>query len=741
MKKTLVLLFLIALPVLLFPQEKRLALVIGNGDYNLGSLKNPENDARSMEKALTEIGFKVLKYENLRQKELAKAIDEFGNLLQDYDVGLFFYAGHGIQAKGFNYLMPVDAELATESDIEFNCVRADRVLGKMEDAKNRVNMIILDACRNNPFEEIWTRSARGRGLATMSAPAGSLIAYATSPGKTASDGDGDNGLFTSGLLAYMNEPGITAIQMFQKVTAHVLLESRGIQLPWVSTSMTGDFFLVPGSGKSDPGIDISGIIGKLSDPDIDSEDSGNKEISLAILPFTNLTGTTEQDYLVKGQHDALYTELCKLSQVKPIRVVGGRTAAAMNINRQSIPDIAREINVDYIVEGSVMSFNDSILIQLRLIKVFPQEKPVMAVSYESNLRNIMKLHSNIAGQISQKINLELTPQNLAVLPRSKEINPDAYKAYLRGMYEITKYTPEDKENGLKLLHEAVALDPGEAFAYVGLALGYLEIAHSPMDTGDALGKAEAAVNTALRIDSTLTELYAALAEVYLYYTWDFEKAEKYFKIALDRNPNLALAHYHYSWALYLFGDMKGAIEEHILAQKYDPFNPLHTGWLGSLYCFDGQYEKAIETSFECEKIMKDYPPTWYTLGMTYLATGKNDEAIDAFKKLVEIYPTWTWSLGYAYSELGMMDEAKEVLDDLEKEEINPWNAWSRLVLNTALGNYDEAYKWLDHKPAHAFIPWAAVMPELNKLHDQPRFKDWVKKLNLPSSNPSPSMRR
>lgn len=731
MKRLVIILIISLCTVSVYAKERRLALVIGNGLYQKGVLANPENDARAIETALKGLGFEVRKYENLNQKELAKAIDDFGNLLKNYDVGLFFYAGHGLQSKGFNYLMPVDAELATESDIEYNCVRADRVLGKMEDANTRVNIIILDACRDNPFEQIWTRTARGRGLATMSAPAGSLIAYATSPGKTASDGTGDNGLFTSGLLSYMNEPGITAIQMFQKVTAHVLLESQGIQLPWVSTSMTGDFFLVPGSGIPDPGLDTTDMIGKLTQTPINSEDAEKEEISLAILPFANLTGNTDQEYLVRGQHDALYTELCKLSQVKPIRVVGGRTAAAMNSNRLSIPDIAREINVDYIVEGSVMSYNDSILIHLRLIKVFPEEKPVMAVSYESNLRNIMKLHNNIAGQISQKINLELTPQNLVLLPRSKEINPDAYKAYLRGMYEITKYTPEDKENGLKLLHEAVAMDPGEAFAYVGLALGYLEIAHSPMDTGDALGKAEAAVNMAIRIDSTLTELYAALAEVYLYYTWEFEKAEKYFKIALGKNPNLALAHYHYSWALYLFGDMEGAIEEHILAQKYDPFNPLHTGWLGTLYCFDGQYEKAIETSFECEKIMKDYPPTWYTLGMTYLAMGRNDEAIDAFKKLIDIYPIWTWSLGYAYAELGRMDEAKKVLEELEKNEVNPWNAWARAVLNTALGNFDEAYKWMDHKPAHAFVPWVAVMPEFNKLHDQPRFEDWVKKLNLP----------
>lgn len=411
--------------------------------------------------------------------------------------------------------------------------------------------------------------------------------------------------------------------------------------------------------------------------------------------------------------------------------MGGRTASALSNTQMSIPEIARRINVDFLVEASVMNLNDSIMIQLRLIQASPVEKPVLAVTYTSDFRNILKLHSNIAGQIAQKIHMELTPDNLVKLPRSREINPESYKAYLRGMYQLNQLTPEAKKKGLEYLHEAVAIDPGEPFAYAGLALGYLEIAHGPFDPGDALTKAEAAVNQALRIDSTITEVYAALGEVYFYLTRDLDKALKYLKKALQLNPNLAITHYHYSWALYVCGRMDEAIVEHKLAQKYDPFNPMHTAWLGALYCYDGQYEKALKEAFDADEIRKDYPITYYTLGMTYLAMGRIDEAIEAHKKLMEIYPIWTWSLGYTYAKSGYQKEAEKILHDLEKAEVNPWNALGLSVMNAVLGNNDEAFKWIAFEPHHGWIVGVAVMPEWENLRDDPRFKDFLKRLNLP----------
>ncbi len=222
--------------------QRRLALLIGNSNYTSGgSLSNPVNDVRSMKTTLEQLGFTVLKYENCSQKDMRRAMDEFGQKLAGYDVGLFFYAGHGVQVEGNNYLVPTDAALKNKNDVEYDCVDAGRILGKMEASKVKTNIVILDACRDNPFERSWSRSAQGKGLAFMNAPTGSFIAYATSPGKTASDGIGSNGLYTAALLQHIKTPGLTIEDVFKRVRTTVKKKSGGKQVPWESTSLEGDF--------------------------------------------------------------------------------------------------------------------------------------------------------------------------------------------------------------------------------------------------------------------------------------------------------------------------------------------------------------------------------------------------------------------------------------------------------------------------------------------------------------------
>ena len=226
--------------------ETKLALVIGCSEYTFGGiLANPLNDANSVEKKLQSLGFDVLKVLNPNQKDLKKIIDEFGDALMGYDIGLFYFAGHGVQVKGMNYLIPVDANLKTEIMVEYDCVEAGRVLAYMEDSKSQVNIVILDACRDNPFERSWGRGISLRGLTTMSAPSGSLIAYSTSPGKTASDGDGANGLYTHSLLEHIGSKQVTVMTMFQNVRKEVMSKSKSEQIPWESTSLTADYFFNP----------------------------------------------------------------------------------------------------------------------------------------------------------------------------------------------------------------------------------------------------------------------------------------------------------------------------------------------------------------------------------------------------------------------------------------------------------------------------------------------------------------
>lgn len=231
-------------------QEKRLALIIGNCEYQYeNSLSNPVNDADAIAETLQLLGFDVMKHNNSSQTEMKKAIDSFGEKLKDYEMGLFFFAGHGLQVDGYNYLIPVDANIKSEGDVEYNCVNAGRVLTKMQDSDVNTNIVILDACRNNPFEKAWTRSLSNKGLAFMEAPTGSLIAYATSPGNTASDGTGKNGLYTESLLNYIGDPDLNVLQVFQQTRKTVREKTNGEQVPWESTSLVDDFYFNQSESK------------------------------------------------------------------------------------------------------------------------------------------------------------------------------------------------------------------------------------------------------------------------------------------------------------------------------------------------------------------------------------------------------------------------------------------------------------------------------------------------------------
>jgi len=225
--------------------EKRVALVIGNAKYAVSPLPNPENDARAMTVKLTELGFEVLSGYNRNQNEMKRLIREFGGKIKGGGVGLFYFAGHGVQVAGRNFLIPIGAQINEEAEVEYESVDAGFVLAQMQEARNRLNVIILDACRNNPF----VRSFRSGtdGLASIDAPSGSLIAYATSPGKTAKDGGKlGNGLYTSELLKQMSEPGLKIEDVLKRVRVEVEKKSGGLQTPWESSSLKGDFFFKPG---------------------------------------------------------------------------------------------------------------------------------------------------------------------------------------------------------------------------------------------------------------------------------------------------------------------------------------------------------------------------------------------------------------------------------------------------------------------------------------------------------------
>jgi len=233
--------------------EQRVALVIGNADYASGPLRNPVNDARAMANALRGCRFDVIEKLNVDRRETRRSIRDFAKRIKAGGVGLFYYAGHGVQVNGENYLVPIGAEMRSEDEVDDDCVRASFVLEKMEDADNRVNIVILDACRNNPYARSFRSGTRG--LARMDAATGSILAYSTAPGDVAADGEGGNGLYTSKLLMHINTPGLAIEEMLKEVRKDVMAASSDQQVPWESSSLTGDFAFVV--GDADPELDAA----------------------------------------------------------------------------------------------------------------------------------------------------------------------------------------------------------------------------------------------------------------------------------------------------------------------------------------------------------------------------------------------------------------------------------------------------------------------------------------------------
>ncbi len=223
--------------------KRHTALVIGNAAYSeVSQLKNPTNDADDIAAILAKHDFDVIKKTDCTHKQMDVALKEFRAALKDSDVGLFFFAGHGMQIDGENYLAAVDADADNETDAKHSSLALNRVIETMEKSGTATNIVVLDACRENPFERAWRRSASLRGLAPVYAPKGTIIAYATSPGQIARDGTGRNGAYTAALLKHIDTPDLSLESMFKRVRNTLSAATSGKQISWEHTSLAGDFF-------------------------------------------------------------------------------------------------------------------------------------------------------------------------------------------------------------------------------------------------------------------------------------------------------------------------------------------------------------------------------------------------------------------------------------------------------------------------------------------------------------------
>ena len=291
--------------------EHRVALVIGNASYLSGPLNNTVNDARAMAIALESAGFQVLLHENVRnQNDMKKVVREFGMKLKTGGTALFYYAGHGMQVDGFNYLIPTQAVMNIQQEIEYEALDVGFVLAYMESASSDVNLVILDACRNNPFARSF-RDTR-QGLSSMVAPAGTLIAYSTAPGSIASDGDEDYGLYTRALLEKMQQPGVKVEDVFKNVRAEVLEVSQGKQTPWESSSLVGDFYF-HGPGQAQAQVQHALPVNQ---PDIQDEIASPAESSSGTINLQTMQRTNTEQQVHQGTNSIIPRGALKTSGIK-----------------------------------------------------------------------------------------------------------------------------------------------------------------------------------------------------------------------------------------------------------------------------------------------------------------------------------------------------------------------------------------------------------------------------------------
>ena len=450
---------------------------------------------------------------------------------------------------------------------------------------------------------------------------------------------------------------------------------------------------------------------------------------VAVLPLANLTGDSTQAWLVDGVHEALISELAQLGLSVTARATMRRYATAT----RSIGDVARELGVQGVVEGSVFRKGDSLEIRARLYDA--AERELWSKSYDGNLPNAVALYRGFARDIADRVQLRLTPAAEAHVNRRASVVPAVYEAYLKGMYILSRTRPVDDQfsEALGYFQKAIEANPAEPLAYTGLAQAYVTLGHGPAPPPDAWPKARAAADRALRLDSTLADAWSALAQVRYYHEWDWAGAERAFRRANELNPSMAMNHYHYAWFLVTTNRWQEALAEHRRAQELDPFTPLQTVWIGGIYREMHDYPRAVTEARRSVQQFPASPIPYFVLGSSLSMMGRHEEAIAAHQQLVKLNGRWRHALGTTYARAGRVEDARRIVAELAAEPPSGWYALGLAEVHAALGDTADAIKWLEFKPRHAWWPAIRNEPAFDALRNDPRFMALVAELHFPAT--------
>ncbi len=456
--------------------------------------------------------------------------------------------------------------------------------------------------------------------------------------------------------------------------------------------------------------------------------------SLAVLPLESLSNDASQDYFADGMTDELISDL---GQISALRVISRTSVMVYKHARKPLPQIARELNVDAVVEGTVLRSGDRVRITAQLIDA-PSDKHLWSQSYEGELRDTLALQNQVARAIADKIRINVNPQEQAALKTIRVVDPVAYESYLKGRYFWNKRTADSLKVALAYFNQAIDEDPAYAQSYSGLADTYALLGdwqYAVMTPKEALPKAKAAAIKALELDGTLGEAHNSLAFCLDGFDWDFDSAGKEFRRAIELNPSYATAHHWYAWHLSLLGKYDDAIAEMREAENLDPLSLIINADLAELLVLAHSYDESIRQSRKTIELDPDFALAHSQLGQAYLQKYLNDEAIVELQKAVQLSgssPTVVANLARAYVAAGKRSEAVKLLNDLKKRSTPVSSHASEIaVIYAALGDTDQAMNWLEKGYEERFNPGVLLRPGFDPLRSDPRFQDLTRRIGLP----------
>jgi TolB-like protein/DNA-binding winged helix-turn-helix (wHTH) protein/tetratricopeptide (TPR) repeat protein len=455
--------------------------------------------------------------------------------------------------------------------------------------------------------------------------------------------------------------------------------------------------------------------------------------SLAVLPLENLSGDPSQDYFSDGMTDELITEL---GQISGLRVISRTSVMTYKGARKPLPQIARELNVDTVVEGTVRRSGNQVRITAQLIEA-PADKHLWAQSYEGDVRQTLTLQRQVARAIAEEIHIELTSHERDVLKSVKAVNPDAYEAYLKGRYFWNKRTADGMKKAIDYFNQAIEKDPNYAQAYAGLTDAYAlagDWKYGVLAPKEAYPRAKAAAIRAIELDNTLGEAHISLAFCLDGFDWNFASAGKEFTRGIELSPGYATGYEWYGWHLASLGRNDEAVAEVKKAASLDPLSLIISSDLAEELLIAHRYDEATEQARKAINMDSFFAPAHYVLGQALVQKHMYQEAIAELQRAVELSEgstAFAANLAYAYALSGKRNEAIKILNDLKNRSQNGFsNAPEIALVYVGLDQKDQATSWLEKAFEERFSPWVLMRPAFDPLRSDPRFQDLLRRIGL-----------